>query len=80
MRDAARADPAYGWDTRWAVIPGVLHGDESWGGGTTEYALEALQAASKGEAFACPVSPDVTLPMIFVDDLMRWLLALQVYK
>jgi hypothetical protein len=24
------------YDTRWAVIPGVLHDDPAWGDGTTE--------------------------------------------
>jgi threonine 3-dehydrogenase len=67
----------HGGDPRFAVLPGVLHSEALWGGGTTEYALEALQAASRGQPFPCPVSPDVTLPMIFVEDLMRGLLALQ---
>merc|ERR1712039_129543 len=53
------------------------HSESAWGGGTTEYALEALLAAAKGESFVCPVDPDVRLPMIYVDDLMRGLLALQ---
>jgi len=35
------------YDTRWAVIPGVLHDDASWGDGTTEYALEALKSFSE---------------------------------
>lgn len=67
----------YGGDPRWAVLPGVLHTEGAWGNGTTEYALDALKAAAKGEPFVCPVDPDVMLPMIFVDDLMRGLLALQ---
>mmetsp|Transcript_43299 Transcript_43299/g.92684 ORF Transcript_43299/g.92684 Transcript_43299/m.92684 type:complete len:323 (-) Transcript_43299:96-1064(-) len=66
-----------GGDPRWAVLPGVLHGESAWGKGTTEYALEALLAAVKGEKFVCQVDPDVRLPMVFVDDLMRGLLALQ---
>ena len=33
-------------DTRWAVVPGVLHADEHWGGGTTEYALDAICCAA----------------------------------
>lgn len=48
-----------------------------WGNGTTEYALDAMLAAARGESFACPIDPDVVLPMVFVDDLMRGLLALQ---
>lgn len=67
----------FGGDPRWAVLPGVLHSEERWGNGTTEYALDALLAAVKGENFVCPVDPDVQLPMIFVDDLMRGLLSLQ---
>merc|ERR1719313_2997514 len=67
----------YGGDPRFAVLPGVLHAEEKWGGGTTEYALSAMLSASKGEAFTNPISPDVTLPMIYIDDLTRGLLALQ---
>lgn len=66
-----------GGDPRFAVLPGVLHSEAQWGQGTTEYALDALLAAAKGEPFVCPVDPDVVLPMVFVDDLMRGLLALQ---
>jgi hypothetical protein len=51
-----------------------------WGHGTTEYALEALRAASRGEVFRCPVDLDVPVPMIYVDDLMRGLVALQEAK
>lgn len=66
-----------GGDPRFAVLPGVLHGEPIWGGGTTEYALDALLAAVNGEPFVCPVHPDVMLPMIFADDLMLGLIALQ---
>ncbi len=70
---AARA----GGDPRFAVLPGVLHSEPVWGNGTTEYALDALLAASKGLPYTCPIDPDVTLPMVVVDDLMRGLVALQ---
>jgi len=71
-----------GGDPRWAVLPGVLHSEATWGHGTTEYALEALLAAAqclsgKSDTFRCPIEPDIRLPMIFVDDLTRGLLALQ---
>uniref|UniRef100_A0A7S2JSZ5 EF-hand domain-containing protein n=1 Tax=Haptolina brevifila TaxID=156173 RepID=A0A7S2JSZ5_9EUKA len=66
-----------GGDPRIAVLPGVLHSEPVWGNGTTEYALDALLAASRNESFACPIDPDVQLPMVFVDDLMRGLLSLQ---
>ena len=67
----------YGGDPRFAILPGILHAEERWGGGTTEYALSALLAAAKGEAFECPISSDVALPMLYIDDLTRGLLALQ---
>ena len=66
-----------GGDPRWAVVPGVLHSEPVWGNGTTEYALDALLSAAMGRTFECPVDPDVILPMVFVDDLMRGLIALQ---
>jgi len=66
-----------GGDPRFAVLPGVLHSEPVWGNGTTEYALDALLAASRGQVFECPIDPDVMLPMVYADDLMRGLLALQ---
>jgi threonine 3-dehydrogenase len=59
----------HGGDSRFAILPGVLHSEPVWGNGTTEYALDALLAASRGEPFTCPVDPDVELPMVFSDDL-----------
>ena len=73
-------------DPRFAVLPGVLHSNPVWGNGTTEYALDALLAAPHqctkhglptGDAYVCPIDPDVRMPMVFVDDLMRGLVALQ---
>jgi len=76
----------HGGDPRFAVLPGVLHSNPVWGNGTTEYALDALLAAPHqetklglptGEAYVCPIDPDIAMPMVFVDDLMRGLIALQ---
>ena len=64
-------------DPRVAILPGVLHSEPVWGNGTTEYALDALLAASRGQSYACPIDPDVRMPMVYADDLMRGLLALQ---
>jgi threonine 3-dehydrogenase len=66
----------HGFDTRWAVIPGVLHTDASWGAGTTEYALDAMLCAARGQAYVCPVPRSSVLPMIHVDDLIDGLLRL----
>jgi nucleoside-diphosphate-sugar epimerase len=67
----------HGGDTRFAVLPGILHSEAIWGMGTTEYALEAMRAAAKGSMYSCPLDIDVTMPMLFVDDLLRGLMALQ---
>jgi nucleoside-diphosphate-sugar epimerase len=76
----------HGGDPRFAVLPGVLHSEPIWGNGTTEYALDAILAAPHQETrhglptvgpYVCPVDPDVRMPMVFVDDLMRGLIALQ---
>merc|ERR1712194_202772 len=64
-------------DARFAVLPGILHSEAIWGAGTTEYALEAMRAATKGVVYLCPLETNVTMPMLFVDDLMHGLIALQ---
>ena len=56
--------------SRFAVIPGVLHDDERWGAGTTEYALDAIKAAVAGTVYDSAVEIDVLLPMIMRDDLI----------
>ena len=63
---------------RWAVIPGVLHSDPTWGAGTTEYALDAIKCAMEGETFECPILENQYLPMIWRDDLIRGLYALTI--
>lgn len=76
----------HGGDPRFAVLPGVLHSEPIWGNGTTEYALDALLCAPHQQskhrlptmnAYICPIDPDVRMPMIYVDDLMKGLIALQ---
>jgi threonine 3-dehydrogenase len=54
----------------------VLHSQSAWGGGTTEYALDAILAAHEGRHYVCPVSADTQLPMIYIDDLTRAILAI----
>lgn len=83
LRDATAQ---HGLDTRWAVVPGVLHTSPVWGAGTTEYALDAiahavrecdpLSGSTAPRPYACPVPVDAVLPMIHVDDLVEGLLAL----
>jgi len=67
-------------DPRIALLPGVLHSEPVWGNGTTEYALDALLAASQNKVFECPIEPSTVMPMVFADDLMRGLINLQFAK
>lgn len=76
-RELLKEFAADGGDPRWAVLPGVLHNEAIWGNGTTEYALEAMDSAARGDDFECPVDPNVEIPMIYVSDLMRGLVSLQ---
>mmetsp|Transcript_52463 Transcript_52463/g.67281 ORF Transcript_52463/g.67281 Transcript_52463/m.67281 type:complete len:362 (+) Transcript_52463:41-1126(+) len=70
------------YDTRWGIIPGVLHDDHTWGDGTTEYALGAIKAfhdAYQREgvpSYDCPVHDSSMLPMIHISDLVSGLVAL----
>jgi len=79
MSAFAEKEVINGWrgDPRWAVLPGVLHAEPFWGKGTTEYALDAIQAAARGQEFECPVEPSVVIPMIYASDLMKGLISLQ---
>lgn len=63
-------------DSRFAVLPGLLHSDPLWGKGTTEYALDAMLCATEGREFVCPVPVDVQLPMVYRDDLIHGLVQL----
>ena len=66
----------HGFRARYAIIPGVLHTQSSWGGGTTEYALDAMAAAVAKQHYVCPVPLHVSLPMIHIDDLIVGMVAL----
>ena len=59
--------------SRFAIIPGVLHDDESWGDGTTEYVLEAIKCAAYHQTYNCIIHPNEPLPMILRKDLVRGL-------
>lgn len=66
----------HGFDTRFVIIPGVLHLEPTWAGGTTEYALDAIKAALENKPYESPVSFETKLPMIHVSDLVDGMVAL----
>ncbi|MEM7132475.1 MAG: NAD-dependent epimerase/dehydratase family protein [Chloroflexota bacterium] len=65
-------------DTRFLVIPGVLHASPTWGAGTTEYVLDAIKEVVETGSFECPIPANSALPMIHLDDLVDAMIRLSV--
>jgi nucleoside-diphosphate-sugar epimerase len=61
----------YGVDARSIRYPGVISYGTPPGGGTTDYAIEALQAAKRGDDYECFLAADAMLPMIYMPDATR---------
>lgn len=59
----------YNVDFRSLRLPGVLSAFEC-NGGTTDYAIDMILAALKGEDYQCFLEPDVELPFVYIDDLI----------
>jgi len=61
----------YGLDVRSIRYPGVIGYQSLPGGGTTDYAVDIYHKAVLGEDFDCFLKEDSTLPMIFMEDVIR---------
>ncbi len=61
----------YGLDVRSIRYPGVIGYQSLPGGGTTDYAVDIYHKAVLKEEFDCFLKEDTTLPMIFMDDVIR---------
>lgn len=61
----------YGLDVRSLRYPGVISYQSMPGGGTTDYAVAIYHEAVQGRNFACFLSADTRLPMIYMDDALR---------
>lgn len=61
----------YGVDTRGLRFPGLISHTAPPGGGTTDYAVEIFEAALEHGRYACPLSPDTRLDMMFMPDAIR---------
>ena len=61
----------FGVDVRSVRYPGLIGNKSEPGGGTTDYAVDMLLAASRGEAFTSPLKPDTRLPMMYMDDAVK---------
>src|SRR5476651_2409385 len=63
-------------DFRCVRFPGLISGVTAPSGGTSDYAPEMIQAAARGEPYACFVRPDTTIPFMAMPDAIAALLTL----
>ena len=61
----------YGLDIRSLRYPGLISWKAMPGGGTTDYAVEIFYKAIKNKKYVCYLSPNRTLPMMYMDDAIR---------
>ncbi len=61
----------YGVDVRSIRYPGIISYKSPPGGGTTDYAIAIFHAALRGENYACFLSSETSLPMIYMPDAIR---------
>jgi nucleoside-diphosphate-sugar epimerase len=70
------ADAVARVDFRAVRFPGLISAMTLPAGGTSDYAPEMIHAAAKGEAYACFVRPDTTIPFMAMPDGVEALLTL----
>src|SRR5215471_2408982 len=63
-------------DFRCVRFPGLISAVTVPSGGTSDYAPEMIHAAARGEAYACFVRPDTTIPFMAMPDAIDALLKL----
>lgn len=61
----------YGVDFRSIRLPGVISPEPIHGMGTTDYAVEIFQEASRCRSYTCYLKPDTRLPMLYIDDCLQ---------
>jgi nucleoside-diphosphate-sugar epimerase len=61
----------YGLDIRSIRYPGVIGYQSLPGGGTTDYAVDIFIKAIKNENYECFLNATTTLPMIYMEDVIR---------
>jgi len=61
----------FGVDVRSVRYPGLVGNKSEPGGGTTDYAVDMLRSAVRGEAFTSPLKSDTCLPMMYMDDAVK---------
>lgn len=61
----------FGLDIRSLRYPGIISWKQEPGGGTTDYAIDIFHGALKDGTYSCFVSEKTTLPMIYMDDVVK---------
>lgn len=70
------ADTVRRVDFRAVRFPGLISAATTPSGGTSDYAPEMIHAAARGEAYACFVRPDTTIPFMAMPDAVNALVTL----
>lgn len=66
----------YGVDVRSIRYPGLISWSTPPGGGTTDYAVEIFYKALSDKKYACFLSAQTELPMMYMDDAIRATIAI----
>ncbi len=66
----------FGLDCRGLRYPGLLSYLSPPGGGTTDYAIEMMAAAARGEPYECFLKENTRLPMMYMPDAISALIQL----
>ncbi len=61
----------FGVDCRGVRLPGIISYKTPPGGGTTDYAIDMLRHAARGEPYVCYLRADTRLDMMYMPDAIR---------